>query len=229
MTPEEIAAEDSERQRRVNETRIQKERDDKRKSAERLWPELIRDIGRRYADATLDNFVVSNAAQREVVERLRRVAVVLPGHCSSGGGIAFIGPTGSGKDHLATAMLREAVLTHHMTAGWCDGQMLFQDFRDRMSSDELRERDEIGKYSRPDVLLISDPLPPSGSLTEYQQTILWRIIDKRYRNALPVWVTMNVANSDEAKLRLGPALVDRLRDGAVNIVCNWESHRKAAA
>ncbi len=40
---------------------------------------------------------------------------------------------------------------------------------------------------------------------------------------------MNVSSGEEAEKRIGAQIVDRLRDGALSIVCNWPSHRKSAA
>jgi hypothetical protein len=56
--------------------------------------------------------------------------------------------------------------------------------------------------------------------------MLFRAIDARYRDYRPTWVTINVGGGDEAEDRMGMQLVDRLRDRAVSIHCNWPSHRK---
>ena len=217
------------RERRATMTQEQRDEEDlanaRFEAARKSWFKTIDQIGKRYYESRLDNFNVSDPRQQVVVENLRKLVDRLPAHCAAGHSIAFLGPMGTGKDHLAVAMLYEAAKRHSMTVGWCDGQELFQEFRDRINDDK-RELDKIRELVRPDVLLISDPIPQSGAVTDFQQSILSRVIDRRYRELKPTWVTMNVANREEAEKRLGAQTVDRLSEGAVNIVCNWGSYRK---
>lgn len=195
--------------------------------AKKSWFYAIRRIGKRYEHCRLDNFEAPAANQRRTIETLRDVAERLQEHSESGNGLVFLGPIGTGKDHLAVAMLFEAVRLHSMVVDWCDGQELFQEFRDRIGDDK-REAEKIKELVRPDILLMSDPVPASGSVTDFQSSILYRVIDRRYRNLKPTWVTLNVASREDAEKRLGAQVVDRLSHGAVNIVCNWQSYRRSA-
>jgi hypothetical protein len=52
-------------------------------------------------------------------------------------------------------------------------------------------------------------------------------VDYRYSHRKPIWLTLNVADGAEAELRMGAQTVDRLRDGALVLFCNWPSYRKA--
>lgn len=226
LTPEERQRRDEESRLKMEEKRKQEAKEARRKEAHSFWVRAIKAMGVRYYDVTLDSFVAKEPKQEAVVSQLRELAKVLPEHSRKGGGIVFIGPMGTGKDHLAAAMLTLAASVHHMTVGWCDGQLLFQEFRDRIGENQ-REDEKIRELVRPDILLISDPIPQSGSISDFQHSVLWRVIDTRYRNLSPTWVTMNVSGRDEAEKRLGAQMVDRLGDGAVNIICAWGSYRKS--
>ena len=76
------------------------------------------------------------------------------------------------------------------------------------------------------LFILSDPLPPGGRLSDYQATMLYVILDRRYRECKPIWASVNTVGRDEADARIGAPLVDRLRDGALVLACNWPSHRK---
>lgn len=212
------------RQQEVEQIRL----DQEQRERAYAWDRLLQRIGRRYADVRLANFQADNDSQKKAVKLLSEFCDKLSERTETGQGLVFVGPKGTGKDHLAVACLRVAVLYEGLNAAWVDGQTLYQEFRDGIDSD-IRERDALRTYTSPKILLISDPVPLAESLTPFQQSVLWRVVDRRYRDLRPTWVTMNVGNAEEAERRIGAQIVDRLRDGALSIVCNWPSHRKSAA
>lgn len=204
------------------------------------WGDVARRVGCRYVPivrdehgfsvprggVTVDSFEATLPAQRKVLADLKKFIGNIQAHVEAGEGLMLYGPKGTGKDHLAIACLREAAKAGFVTH-FEDGQSLFQYFRDVIGSD-ASERDNIAVYTRPDVLLLSDPVPIAGATSDYQRSVLWRIIDRRYRDLKPTWVTMNVADGKDAESKLGGQIVDRLRDGATVIHCEWPSYRKAA-
>jgi DNA replication protein DnaC len=112
---------------------------------------------------------------------------------------------------------------------WENGVDLFGQIRDRMRTDDETEDDFIGRLLQPDVLILSDPMPPrAGSLTDFQSQMLYRIVDGRYRDGKAIWASMNVSGSQEADQRMGAQLVDRLKDGALSIACSWPSYRRVS-
>jgi len=212
-------------QRRLKAIEAQTESDQRLRDND--WVTLMRDIGRRYIGCRLGNFEANTDAQKSAIVSLNTFCEEIKERTEAGQGLVFTGPKGTGKDHLAVACLRVAVLHQGIKADWVDGQSLYQEFRDNIDS-ESSELQMVRQYTAPKILLISDPVPHTDSLTAFQQSVLWRIIDRRYRNMTPTWVTMNVATAEEAEKRIGSQIVDRLRDGALSIVCNWPSHRRKA-
>ena len=177
-------------------------------------------MGARYADCTFESFQVTHADQEAVVRRLaaydweRRPNVLL------------FGPKGTGKDHLLAALVRRAT---DLGVEWRNGLDLFGEWRDLVGGDKPeRERDALAPLVAADVLALSDPLPPSGELTAWQQQMLARVVDGRYRALRPTWATLNVQGREDFESRLGPLIADRLRDGAVALFCNWPSYRRTA-
>jgi DNA replication protein DnaC len=111
---------------------------------------------------------------------------------------------------------------------WKNGMDLYGDMRDLIDNRNRSEDKFIKEMTLPDILILSDSLPPRGCITEFQSQVLFRILDTRYRNCRPTWVTLNVRGAAEADERLGAQLVDRLRDGALSIHCDWPSYRKVS-
>ena len=108
---------------------------------------------------------------------------------------------------------------------WQNGMDLFGDIRDAIDKGDA-ERALVSKLVSPDVLYLSDPLPPVGKLTDFQAAMLFRVLDGRYSRKRPTWVTVNVSSGAEMDERMGPQNGDRLRDGALAIFCDWPSHRR---
>ena len=183
--------------------------------------------GERYKGCRLDSFEISHKAQEEVLEYLCKYADGLRANIKGGTNILLHGPPGTGKDHLLVAMVHEA-LALGIGVEWVDGADLYGAMRDRMGSDEA-EQEFLRRYTSPDVLAISDPLPPMGAVTDFQRILLFRIIDRRYRDMRPTWMTLNVADREEAEKRLSPNICDRLGEGALRLTCNWPSYRDRKA
>lgn len=184
-------------------------------------------VGKRYRDCTRDNYRIYCPEQDTVLKSLKRYYNDFPAHHAAGNGIILFGPSGTGKDHLLVALAKAIVLRHGISARWQNGPELYRQFRDRIDEDWKTEVALIRDYARPTLLIISDPQPPSGNaVTDYQATLLSSIVDRRYRDCKPTWVSMNVKNGEEAEERLGAGVVDRLRHGATSEFCNWASYRE---
>jgi len=143
-----------------------------------------------------------------------------------GKGVVLFGGVGSGKDHALVGLAKTALQQGH-TVAWVNGLDLFADLRDAMT-DNAPEGDVIDRLTRSDVLVLSDPVPPVAALSPYQASTLLRAIDCRYSDLKPTWVSLNVKSGGEADERMGPAIVDRLRDGSLCYFCDWQSWRRAA-
>lgn len=206
--------------------------DDARKSAMRMAivnsQELKRELGSRYADCTLDGFIVSGEAadrpkQERTLVQLMAYRDTLKERVIEGSGVFLFGPAGCGKDHLLSALMLDAVRAGYAVK-WFNGMDVYGAFRDGMDS-ETPEKRMIADMAKPDILALSDPIPPKGDVTDFQRSQLFRVIDRRYRDRKPTWITANVSSREEADQRFGVQLVDRLTDGALCLPCNWPSYR----
>jgi DNA replication protein DnaC len=188
------------------------------------WDAFKGKIGKRYADCRFENFE-SDPARDSAVSTLRAFAGSFKSHLDQGSGVLLLGPRGTGKDHLAVAAVHEAIKASNVHADWVDGQSLFSEMRDRISNEETEGR-RIRELVSPAILLISDPVPQDGKLSDYQQSILWQIIDGRYRQMRSTWVTANATSESELSSKMGAQIVDRIVGGAtVILTTGWKSFR----
>ena len=215
---------DAERLRAI--ARTGQERRDSRERQIRLR-KFNETVGGRFSDATLDNYAATLPEQFKVVSSIKGYAGSATERIGAGDGIVLFGNAGTGKTHLLAAVCKNAILAG-FTVGWHNGQDFFARCRDAIDL-HVPEKDIVDGLTAPDVLVLDDLLPPGGILTAYQAGILYRVIDTRYRNRKPTMVTMNVADGTEAEQGMGVQIVDRLRDGALTLFCNWPSHRKVKA
>lgn len=193
------------------------------------FAKVISRIGRRYGSASFNAYKASHPLQERVLSALRSYAAEWEENRAMGQGLLLYGPRGTGKDHLAVATLGNIMLRFDFRVEWVDGQELYAGMRDKIGSDAT-EQSQIQRFTLPDLLIISDPLPTDAkeSLSSFQLSTLWRIIDRRYRDLKPTWVTLNVADFAEASKRLSPQIADRLSDGVLALHCDWPSFRKPA-
>lgn len=203
----------------------ERERKQRLEKAADSWRSVSFRIGKRYSTATFATFSGETAAHVAALDAVQGYAKSIDDHATEGRGLLIHGPRGTGKDHLAVSALRECVAAG-LTVAWVDGQEMFAAMRESIGKDDA-ERWFSSSFLVSDVLLISDPVPPEGKITEFQQTTLWRIIDRRYRGMKLTWITANCKDGEELSQRLGPQLVDRLTDDAVVVsTVGMKSHRK---
>lgn len=119
-----------------------------------------------------------------------------------------------------------AMLQHGIRVEWLSGLDFYGDCRDRIESGDPESK-AIRHYANPAVLAVSDPLPPTGQLTVFQRSMLFRVVDRRYSQMRPTWVTLNVASRNEAMERIGANIIDRLTHEALVVHCDWPSYRRA--
>ena len=186
------------------------------------WESISHQIGKRYKDCTLKIYEQPTDDHKQAVEAVGKYQLAMKPD-DDFGNLVIVGPVGTGKDHLMTAVMRYATFHLGLNPAWCDGQKLFAQIRDAYANNES-DSDILKKASRADILAISDPLP-NGDLSEHQKNILGMILDARDRAMLPTLATVNVPSREALYSQLGERTADRLCHGAAFVVCNWKSYR----
>lgn len=172
----------------------------------------------------------------EAIERIKDWLLNARKHFDAGRGVILFGPAGTGKDHLLTAMLVEAIKAGcfprpecdakpEKQVVWANGPDWISANRDVVRTNEL-ERDAKAKYVKARLLLLSDVCQSGQVLKDYQRQTLYSILDYRYSHCKPTWVSTNAANRAELSEMLGGDVADRLLGDSLVVPCVWESYRK---
>lgn len=187
---------------------------------------LIRDRGIRYASCSLESYEVSCNEQRQAVSQLREFCESMPERLieSNGGGVVFSGPPGTGKDHLLMALMTSAILDWGLSVKWLDGLRMYEGIKSAIANNTTSEK--LNALIRPQVLAISDPVPPRDELSAYEMACIRQVVEGRYSRGLTTWVTTNIRSGEEAKRRLTPAILGRLLDRALELKCEWAGYRR---
>ncbi len=203
--------------------------DDERREREsqrhRRLSEFLGSVGELHKICRLQNFECNSPEQRKALAALKEYSDTIPARLENSEGLILYGPVGTGKDHLAVSLGGIAVERFDRSVRLVNAQEWFGDIRDAMDT-KRDERFLISELSRPDILIISDPVPPTGPLSQHMATMLYRLVEKRDCRGKVTWMTLNVKDDADADRQLGEPTWDRLCDRAWKVHCRWSSHRK---
>ena len=161
------------------------------------------------------------------MDTVRRYVDDLVDNTDAGRGLVLSGPVGTGKSHVAAAVLIQAVTTEVLRTGfwircrrYCD--LLSPGNDDEEYTDETRLTDR----ARQTGLLVLDDLGGEHS-TEWTQGIVQDLISERCDRSLPTVITTNLAPGFLGK-QYGDRTWDRLRDRndiVIMVATSWRGVR----
>lgn len=178
----------------------------------------------RFFNRTLDNFKAETPDQEHALSVAQKFAAEWNTMQRKGAWLVFSGPPGTGKSHLAIAILQAIMpgsrgrymtcmeLIQMLRGTWRkDSEMSEIDLLDRLTALPLIVLDEIGvQYG-----------------TESEQHHLFEVLDRRYRELRP---TILLTNQDKDGFRqfVGDRVYDRMTEIARWVPFEWPSHRAKA-
>ena len=170
-------------------------------------------IPARYRDKTLDNFEVDKqpAAHKVALDYTRTWPK------ADGESLFLVGPVGTGKSHLARAILAEMIRLHKISGLAATVPNLMDDLRPGANDNRRSEQMELLKTV---PLLVLDDLGAQKT-TEWVTERLFVIINARYDDLLPTIITSNIYLEELRQLRMG-SLVDRIVEMAWR--CGWRGN-----
>lgn len=185
------------------ELRKEKIRQERRDKPEPVLTEI--GVGRRHVHCSFDTY-----------QGKAKVVDVCRAFLENPADMVLTGAPGTGKTHLAAAILRELVRESKIrgkeTARFVPVPELLAEIRASYRDDGPDERDILDKYSQLPYLVLDD-LGAEKS-TEWSITTLYLIIDRRYRDMRPTVVTTNLTLDQIAKT-LSERISSRLASGKV--------------
>jgi DNA replication protein DnaC len=181
-------------------------------------------LRKRHIDCTLDNYSATTEGQQKALGKAREfLSNTING---KGGNLVLAGRVGTGKTHLAAAIV-SALVDHGRSASLIKMPELIREIKHSWSRDSgTSESAVIDYYSRVGLLALDEVGVQFGTDTE--KLLVSEIIDNRYQELLP---TVLISNLDIKGIRecIGERCYDRLKeDGGQVIAFDWDSARGAA-
>jgi DNA replication protein DnaC len=190
---------------------------------------LAAGIPPRFQQATLDNWVAGDEPGKA---KAWNVATGYVEAFSENFGIGrcamLLGKVGTGKTHLAAAMLQQAIRyfgTQGVTGRYTTAGGIIRSIKDTFGTQGKTESQVYASLIAPHLLVIDEVGVQNG--TDFERNVLFEVINGRYEQVRP---TIVVSNLGILELRecLGDRAVDRLRDrGGLVELFRWESARGA--
>lgn len=201
---------------KVNVARIEAEKMEKMLGRTCLPPKFI---GR-----TFDNFKAETPEQQKALAICQAFAENFDRNLERGGSLVLSGAPGTGKSHLAAAIL-QSILPAHVGAYFTVMDLI------RLVRDTWRQNSEssesamLAKIAAIPLLVIDEVGVQYG--TDGERTILFDVMDRRYRDMRPAIMLTNLASAD-FKESVGERVFDRLTETATWVPFAWGSYRRQA-
>lgn len=192
----------------------------------RLWHQWQRWSGvpARGRNRTLANWQPHGKAQQAAAGVVSGYARGLPRQVDEGRGLTLLGPPGVGKTHLCYGLIAAAY-----DAGIYARYIVWADVIDRTkaayASKDGGDRGLLDDLKRAPLLVLDEIGVRQG--TEFDQSLLFDLIDTRYRNELSTIVASNL--TADTLDSIGERTADRLRETNVTVPIPGDSQRQSAA
>ena len=215
LCQEEQAAKEKEEYRQMAEREA-------RKKQERLNSTLTNSmIAPRFMEKSFDSFIAKSEEQKKVLKTCRWFLE----NWQKCVGLIFIGNRGTGKNHLASALVKEFVLSKGKTALMTEAIKVIRAIKESWRKEGATEGEVLSRFVEPDLLVIDEIGVQFG--TETEKMFLTEIINDRYNWMRPTILLGNLS-IDEIEKAIGERAVDRFKEGGGVCTFNWQSHRGKA-
>jgi len=181
-------------------------------------------IPARFIGRTLDNFHASTDAQRAALKICREFAENFETHSRRGSTLILSGLPGTGKSHLASAVLQALMPRHCGLYTTC--MNVIRAVRGTWRKDSERSETEILNAYADVPLLVLDEIGVQYG-TDGEQTILFDVLDRRYREMKPSIFLTNQNQKGFTEF-VGERTFDRLRETSTWVAFDWPSFRPQA-
>lgn len=209
--------------------KMQREKEEAEQAAIKRQQEIESRLNRsgiplRYRNKDFSTYIADTEPKQKALSVAVEFVENIAHHSTSGTVVVFSGKPGTGKSHLAIAIAQALMMRGTvMYLSAIDAIRMVRDTWRKGS--EQTETEVINMLSSVNLLILDEIGVQYG--TDAEQITLFDIIDKRYREMMPMIL---LTNQDTVGMRkfLGDRSFDRLREGGIWVQFDWPSHRGQA-
>ncbi len=162
-------------------------------------------IPRRFWNKTLENFEAKEKLRKDLVQAARDFVKGFNRDVKQG--LLMEGDVGTGKSHLAVAILRE-IIRKGYSGLYYNSPDLLRDIRATFNDNAgVTEDDLLEEITEVDLLVLDDV--GAEKVSEFVLDRFYLIINKRYEGCKPMILTTNLLE-ETLRVRLGDRIVSRL-------------------
>lgn len=181
-------------------------------------------IPRDYWGKLFDSYKPQNASQQKALEVAQRFVKGWDKAVAGGYGLFFLGACGTGKTHLACAVMQSLMSSRQIESQYLRIADIIQHIRSSWRQDsEESDNSIIRRYVDLPLLVIDELGVQAGSDNERQ--LLFLIVDSRLSECRPTIFISNLTSKDIATV-IGERLADRIQSKNVPLVLAGKSMRK---
>jgi len=170
----------------------------------------------RFMNKSLESFRPVTPQHKEIVEFannfIRTFRVDAPNQPTKG--LLLCGKEGTGKTHIAVAILKAVVEKGHRGLYWNVPELFLELRRTMNAQTDLDEAGIIDEAVETDLLVLDDL--GAEKVSEYVMDRLYVLINGRYQNDLPTIITTN-RTLEELRAQIGPRIVSRISEMCMKI------------
>ncbi len=181
-------------------------------------------IPERVKGCTFANFNATTDAQKFAMQAAMEYAENFGVHLKSGDSLIFAGRPGTGKGHLASAIMNRLMPDYLPVYTTCLD--MIRSVRETWRKDSKHSETQVLNELENAALLIIDEIGVQYG-TDGEQTVIFDVLDRRYRQMRP---TVFITNQDKAGFKsfIGERAYDRLTQVAKWVPFDWQSYRPTA-
>ncbi len=179
-------------------------------------------VGKRFLGCSLDNYTPRTADQTRALKTIKQYAEnLLTEDGMTDTGLLIVGPVGTGKTHLAVAVIREAYRPGCSIA-FAQVPQVLADIRAGIGRGDEEATAQIDMYSEVSVLALDDL--GSERVTDWVHEQLFLIINRRYEEMLPTIITSN-DSLEILEEHLGKRIASRLAGMCIGVALDGPDYR----
>lgn len=181
-------------------------------------------LGRRFTQRRFENFD-RNSHTAKAFQQCKDYAENINEHLKDGQGLLLAGPVGTGKTHLAAAIVHEVIEKHVIPAAFVTVPDLLARIKATFGNGHNEEtQEELINLVRSADLLVLDDMGVEKP-TDWVREQLYIILDSRYEDLKPTIITTN-CSLEEMEERIGARTVSRIIEMCDGVMVDGTDYRK---